>query len=100
MLAGPEALDLYEVAAIMTEVLGRTIRYTNPSFPAFWWRLGRRGVSWDTLFFMTMVYTLARTGKNEVEGAELLPRLLGRPATTMRTFVEENRFRWERREWT
>ena len=51
---------------IVGAALGRPIRYTSPSFPAFWRRLRPR-VSWDTLLFMTIVYTLARRGRNVID---------------------------------
>jgi uncharacterized protein YbjT (DUF2867 family) len=99
-LAGPESLDLHQVAAIMSEGLGRPIRYANPSLPAFWWRMWRRGVAPDVIFFMTLVYTLTRRGRNEVRVEQPLTELLGRPATILRQFVAENRWRWEQRKWT
>jgi hypothetical protein len=46
--------------------------------PAFWWRLWPR-VTWDTLTFMSIVYTLTRFGKNAPMSDDL-PRLLGRAA--------------------
>jgi len=98
-LTGPERLDLDEVAAILSEVLDRPIRYARPSLPQFWDRLRRRGVTWDTLLFMTIVYTLTRTGRNEPVTDEL-PRLLGRPARTFRQFAQDHRDRWLTRTWT
>ena len=74
------------MAEILAEVLGRPIRYAAPSLPAFWLRMARRGVAADVIFFMTIVYTLTRTGRNEPLTDEL-PRLLGRPGTTMRAFA-------------
>jgi uncharacterized protein YbjT (DUF2867 family) len=98
-LTGPDRLDLDEVAAILSEVLDRPIRYARPSLPQFWDRLRRRGVTWDTLLFMTIVYTLTRTGRNEPVTDEL-PHLLGRPARTFRAFAEDYRERWFTRDWT
>jgi uncharacterized protein YbjT (DUF2867 family) len=98
-LTGPERLDFYEVAGVLSKVLERPIRYASPSLPRFWYRLGRRGVSWDTLVFMTIVYALTRAGRNEPLTDEL-PALLGRPATDMRQFAKDNRWRWETRTWT
>lgn len=99
LLTGSERLDFYEVAAIFSEVMGRPIRYRNPSYPHFWLRLWRRGVKWDVIAFMTIVYTLTRTGKNEPMSDEMA-RLLGRAPTPMRQFVAENLYRWEQRAWT
>ncbi len=90
VLTGPEALDFHQVAAIFTEVLGRPIRYADPWMIQFWIRMRGRGVPVDTLFFMTIVYFLTRTGKN-APMTDTLPKLLGRPATTMRQFVQDYR---------
>lgn len=89
----------YEVAAIFSEVMGCPIRYRNPSYPHFWLRPWRRGVKWDVIAFMTIVYTLTRTGKNEPMSDEMA-RLLGRSPTRMQQFVAENLYRWEQRVWT
>lgn len=93
VVSGPELLDFHQVARIFTEELGRPIRYTDPSTPRFLWRLWRRGVAPDTLFFMTMVYALTRFGKNAVMTDEL-PRLIGRPPRTMRDYVRDHRDQW------
>jgi len=92
VVTGPEKLDFYQVAEIFTEVLGRKITYAKPSIPGFWLRVGPR-VSWDTLLFMTIVYALTRYGKN-APMTDSLPELLGRPARTMRDFVEDYRDRF------
>jgi uncharacterized protein YbjT (DUF2867 family) len=99
VLTGAERLDFYRVAEIFSEVMGRPIRYTSPSFPQFWYRLWRRGVKWDVILFMTIVYTLTVTGQN-APLTDDLPRLLGRPATSMRQFVKDYLWRWEQRAWT
>lgn len=88
VLTGPEAIGFDRVAQLMTEVLGRPIVYRNPSMIRFWRTVGPR-VSWDTLFFMTGVYVLTRLGKN-APMTDTLPRLLGRPATTMRQFIVDH----------
>jgi len=93
VLTGPEALDLYQVAATFTAVLGRPVHYPRPSMLAFWLRVGPR-VSWDTMLFMTIVYGLTRVGKNATM-TDTLPRLLGRPAATLHDFVRDYRDRFE-----
>jgi uncharacterized protein YbjT (DUF2867 family) len=92
VVTGPEKLDFYEVADIFTDVLGRKITYAKPTILGFWLRVGPR-VTWDTLLFMTAVYALTRFGKN-APMTESLPELLGRPARTMRDFVEDYRDRF------
>lgn len=93
VVTGPELLDFWQVARIFSEELGRPIRYSNPSMPAFLWRLKRRGVGSDTLFFMFMVYMLTRFGKNAVM-TDALPALLGQAPRTMRDYVRDYREQW------
>jgi uncharacterized protein YbjT (DUF2867 family) len=95
LVSGPELLDFHDVARIMTEELGRPIRYSDPSMIRFLWRLKRRGVGADTLFFMFMVYMLTRRGKNAVM-SDALPKLLGRAPRTMRDYVRDYAAHWTR----
>jgi len=99
LLPGPETLDFYEVAGILTDVLGREITYANPSMVKFWRRLRRRGVSRDTVFFMQLVYTLARRGFNAPPGDDMAELLDGDP-TTFRKFAEDYKWRWDTQTWT
>jgi len=94
VVTGPENLSFGDVAQIMTEELGRPIRYANPSLPAFWWRMKRRGVTGDVLFFMCITYLLGRRGKNGPM-TDTLPKLLTRPPNTMRDFVRRHRDKWQ-----
>ena len=92
-LTGREALTYYEVAHIFTEVLGKPIRYTNPSLLKFIWQMRHRGLSLDFVIVMAAIYTTARLGlaggiTPDVE------QLLGRPPLTMRQYVENYREFW------
>lgn len=92
-LTGGEALTYYEVADIFTEVLGKPIRYANPSVLNFIWQMRDRGLSLDLILVMTAIYTTARLGlaggiTPDVE------QLLGRPPLTMRQYVEDYRKFW------
>lgn len=92
VLTGPEVINYYRVAELFTAELGRPIRYANPSIPHFWWRLWGR-TTWDTLAFMTIVYSLTRFGKN-APFTDTLGRLLGRPPRSMAEFVHDYRDRF------
>ncbi len=89
LVTGPEALDFYQVAEIMSEELGRPIRNVDPSFPRYWWRMLRRRVGLDVLFFMTIAYVLSRTGKN-APMTDTLGKLLDRPPLTMRDYIRDH----------
>lgn len=98
-IPGPEDLSFADVAAILTDVLGRPIAYNSPSRVQFWRRLRKRGHPRDAVAFMEIVYTLARRGWNAQEGSDLR-RLLGREPTSFRQFAEDYKWRWETRTWT
>lgn len=98
-LTGPARLPFDEVAGVLSDVLERRIRYPRPSLPQFRDRLRRRGVTWDTILFMTIVHTLTRSGRNEPVTDDL-PRLLGGPARSFRQFAQDHRDRWLARDWT
>ncbi len=59
----------------------------------------RRGLKWDVIGFMTIVYYLARTGKNDLE-TNTLRQLLGQEPIRMKQFVQDYLSRWEHRQWT
>ena len=98
-LTGTEALDFDAVAAELSTALERPVRYADPSVPAFWRRLRRRGVPRDVVAFMVGVYTLTRLGRNDPRTDDLA-QLLGRPPTPFLRFAQEERWRWETRTWT
>lgn len=87
-LTGPAALDYQEVAAIFSDVLGRSITYPSPSVVAFAVRMLRRGKPLAFVALMCGIYTTVRLGL-AARVTEDGRRLLGRPPRRMRTFVED-----------
>jgi uncharacterized protein YbjT (DUF2867 family) len=87
-LTGQEALTYDEVAAIMTETLGRRITYSRPSFLAFARRMRRRGHPWSYIAVMAGVYLTTRLGLAEAVTPDAAA-LLGRPPITMRQYVRD-----------
>jgi uncharacterized protein YbjT (DUF2867 family) len=92
-LTGAEALDYFEVAAIMSDVLNRTITYTKPSPRAYRRRMRARGLPEDFIKVMTKLYIPVRLGLAG-QTTEEVGRLLGRPPMTMRQYVEDYRSAW------
>jgi uncharacterized protein YbjT (DUF2867 family) len=93
-LTGSEALGYAEVAAIFSEVLGRPIRYADPSALRFAARWHKRGASFPYIAVMTAIYTAARLGL----AGRVSPdagALLGREPIRMRKFVEDHRRVWD-----
>lgn len=87
-LTGDGAFSLEEVAALLSDVLARPVAYRNPGIPAFLRHMRAAGHPLALGLVMTGVYTVARLGL----AAEVVPdlaRLIGRPPTALRSFVED-----------
>ncbi len=92
-LTGEEALNYFQVAKIMTEVLGRKITYRNPSHRKFATRMREQGVSEEFIEVMKMLYWPIRLGLGGGLTSEVF-RLLGRKPYTMRQYVSDYAERW------
>jgi uncharacterized protein YbjT (DUF2867 family) len=90
---GPAALTYDEIAAMLTEELGRPIRYADPNLLAYWRRMRRRGMPRAMVGVTLGIYMAARFGlaaglTDDVE------RITGRPPIPMREFVHDARDAW------
>lgn len=94
-LTGAEALDYAEVAALMGTVLQRPIRYSNPNFLRFAWRLWRRGYPLGYAAVVTTIYLTTRFGLAE-QVTEDTAVLLNRPPITMRQFIIDHAALWQK----
>lgn len=92
-LTGPEQLDFDQVAQVLSEELGRPIRYARPGLARWLRRYRRRGLVWDILLYMSLAYTLKRFGREEACTADLRA-LIGHDGRTLREFVRDHRHRW------
>jgi uncharacterized protein YbjT (DUF2867 family) len=92
-LTGGEALNYREAAEIMTEVLGRTIRYRNPNALHFLVETVRRGIPFTFALVMTMLYTSTRSGMADIVTHEL-ENLTGRKPISFRQYVMDYRDSW------
>jgi uncharacterized protein YbjT (DUF2867 family) len=92
-LTGSERLSYWEVADIMSEVLGRKITYRNPDPLRFLIETVRGGTPFQYALVMLGLYTSTRFGMadrvtNEVE------RLTGRKPITFKQYVQDYRQAW------
>jgi uncharacterized protein YbjT (DUF2867 family) len=94
-LTGCESLDYYQVAAILSDVLGRPITYSDPSLLRFAWRMHERGHAWAYVGVMSAIYTTTRLGMAETVHPDLA-RLLGRQPITFRQFAEDAAYVWQK----
>jgi uncharacterized protein YbjT (DUF2867 family) len=92
-LTGAEALTYYEVADIFTEVLGKPIRYTNPSLLRFIGQMWKRKLPLNFILVMAGIYTTARSGLADTVTTDVA-RLLGRPPISLKQYVEDYQSCW------
>ena len=92
-LTGTEGLDYWQVANIMSEVLGRTITYRNPNPVHFLIEAVRRGIPFQYAVVMLGLYTSTRFGMAEPITNEV-QRLTGRKPITFRQYVQDYRTAW------
>ena len=93
-LTGSEALTYTEVASILTDVLGRTITYTDPSVLRFvWQKVVREKIKLGFVLIMVALYSVAKLGK-AAGLTDTLAELLGHPPTKLRQFAEDTKAVW------
>jgi uncharacterized protein YbjT (DUF2867 family) len=93
-LTGPEALDFATVAAMLTDELGRRIRYEPATVAGYALLLRRRGTPAMQVLVQTVLHTGLRRGRAETVDPAL-PGLLGRAPRTMAQYVHDHRDTWE-----
>ncbi|MEO7974229.1 MAG: NmrA family NAD(P)-binding protein [Thermoanaerobaculia bacterium] len=95
-LTGPEAVSFADLASMLTEVLGRPIRYERAGRQEYFKHLSQRhGLS----FAHRVVQTILHVGLSYGDASEVdptLPRLLGRPTRTMKQFIRDHANLWRR----
>lgn len=91
-LTGGEALTYYEVADIFTSILGKPIRYANPSLLNFIWQMRVR-VPLPFILIMAAIYTTVRLGYSAQMTSDV-EQLLGRPPLTMQQYVKDYQQFW------
>lgn len=94
-LSGEQSLSYASVARIMSEELGRPIRYTRPTERQYLEHLRMKGVPQDYVDVQRMIYRVVRMNVSALPNRSIR-RLTGEPATTFREFVRRNRGSWTR----
>lgn len=92
-LTGAEALDYYQAAAILSNTLGREIRYSHPNPLTFFLETIKRGSSFSYAFVVTSLYLSTRFGMatpvtHEVE------RLIGRKPLSFEQYTQDYKEAW------
>lgn len=92
-LTGKEELSYYEVADILSEVLGRNIKYTDPSRSEFFEQKKEQGLNEDFISVMANLFFLTKLRRaNKVTND--VKKLLSRDPISMRQFVEDQKDLW------
>lgn len=92
-LTGSESLDYWEVAKILSDVLGRPIMYRNPNPLHFLIETVRRGTPLRYALVMLGLYTSTRFGMAE-RISDDVERLIGRKPIRFRQYVHDYRSYW------
>lgn len=93
-ITGPEAIDYDEAAKILSEELGRTITYANPSprlAKKYWVQV--RGLDKEYCTVMGMLYMMTRMGTAK-KVTPVFEEVMGKKAQTFRAFVRKNLAAW------
>ncbi|MCS6995099.1 MAG: SDR family oxidoreductase [Anaerolineales bacterium] len=93
-LTGPEALDYWQAAAILSETLGRTITYRNPSALEFFVSHLRRGTPLPTAMVMTGLYLSTRNGMAESVTGDV-ERVTGQKPIPFRQYARDYQASWQ-----
>ena len=92
-LTGPEAVSFTEAAGLLTEALGRPIRYQPASVPGYGVHLLRRGLPAMQVLVQTVLHVGLRFGQAEAVDPALA-RLLGHSGHTLRDYVRDPMSVW------
>lgn len=93
-LTGPESLDYYQIAEVISKQVNRKINYKNPSLFSFIIRKKREGYTVPYIIVMMALYTIAKIGKAAGYSPEL-EQLLGRPPRSFYKFASDFKEVWK-----
>ena len=93
-LTGPQAVAFDQVAALLSDQLGRTITYQPASIFGYFRHLRGQGLVLPHAVVQTILHTGLRKGDAEAV-TSTVPDLLGRPARSLSEYVADYRDRWE-----
>lgn len=93
-ITGPEAIDYYQAAKILSEELGRPITYANPAprlAKKYWIEI--RGLDREYSTVMGMLYMMTRMGTAK-KVTTTFEDVMGKKPQSFRDFVRKNREVW------
>ncbi len=94
-LTGPESLDYQYIAGVLSNTLGRTITYTDPSLLKFFFNNLRRNAPFAFALVQTFLYLSTRSGMADILTGDL-ESLIRRPAIDFCQYARDYRKYWEK----
>ena len=91
---GPEALTYDECASLISEVVGRPIRYADPAMWSYWRRMRAGGMPRAMVGVTLRIYAAARLGL-AAELTDDVGRVTGRQPRTFAAFAHDARAAWD-----
>ncbi|MBV9204120.1 MAG: NmrA family NAD(P)-binding protein [Actinobacteria bacterium] len=92
-LTGPHAITFDQVAEMLTAALGHPVRYQPATTVGYIRHLRRRRLPMPQIAVQTVLHLGLRRGDAEMVDPNV-ERLLGRPATPLKTFIQRNLSCW------
>jgi len=92
-LSGSESLDYYQIAEILSSVLGRTITYQNPSVNEYVERLRANGLVEEFIRVQKMLYFVVRHNFSSGTKSDIA-KLLGREPIAFQQFAHDYARNW------
>ncbi len=92
-LTGSEALDYWQAATILSDVLGRDIKYKNPNLFHFFIKKLRQGTPFMFALVMAGLYTSTRFGMAELITDEV-ERITGHKPITFKQYAKDYKESW------
>jgi uncharacterized protein YbjT (DUF2867 family) len=94
-MTGPEAVTFDRVAAMLTDEMGRVIRYEPASLLGYSGHLRSRGLPLVQVVVQVILHRGLRHGDAEAVEPDVVD-LLGRPARTVEAYIHDHRELWAR----
>ena len=94
-LTGPAPVSFGQAARLLTQALGRPIRYVPASIPGYMRNLRRRNLPWGQVAVQTVLHVGLRFGQAAAVDPTL-ESLLGRPGRTLRQYIDDHVALWQR----
>lgn len=92
-LTGPRAVTFDEVAQMITQATGRSIRYTPASIIGYVRHLRKKKLRWGAVAVQTYLHVGLRFGQAEAVD-DTLARILGHPACDIADYIADHKQLW------